>query len=181
VPDTDSPARGGVLSPQLTFPLPDRVTRDVKVHVKVQLPAREERLATQLTAVFRLNELSTITIPVGKIETLYEYMLEAAVALMHSQYASLQLLEADGDKGDVLRLLAHRGFHPRSALHWQRVYVEATTTCGVALRTRKRFTIPDIEQWEGIKGSLDEEAYRGSGIRSVQSTPLFPVPARCWE
>ena len=92
---------------------------------------------------------------------------------MHSQYASLQLLEADGDKGDVLRLLAHRGFHPRSALHWQRVYVEATTTCGVALRTRKRFTIPDIEPWEGIKGSLDEEAYRGSGIRSVQSTPLF--------
>ena len=133
----------------------------------------EERLATQLTAVFRLNELSTITIPVGKIETLYEYMLEAAAALMHSQYASLQLLEADGDKGDVLRLLAHRGFHPRSAVHWQRVYVEATTTCGVALRTRKRFTIPDIEQWEGIKGSLDEQAYRGSGIRSVQSTPLF--------
>jgi PAS domain S-box-containing protein len=77
----------------------------------------EERLATQLTAVFRLNELSTITIPAGKIETLYGYMLEAAVALMHSQYASLQLLEADGDKGGVLRLLAHRGFHPRSALH----------------------------------------------------------------
>ena len=133
----------------------------------------EERLATQLTAVFRLNELSTITIPVGKIEALYEYMLEAAVAIMHSQYASLQLLEADGDNGDVLRLIAHRGFNSRSALHWRRVYVEATTTCGVALRTRKRFIIPDIERWEGIRGSLDEKAYRGSGIRSVQSTPLF--------
>ncbi len=134
----------------------------------------EEKLATQLTAVFRLNELSTITIPVGKIETLYEYMLDAAIGIMHSQCASLQLLEPDAaDTVGVLRLLAHRGFHPQSAQHWRRVSVGATTTCGVALRVRKRFSVIDVERWDEIKGTADYEAYRRSGIRAVQSTPLF--------
>ncbi len=134
----------------------------------------EEKLAAQLTAVFRLNELSTITIPVGKIETLYEYMLDAAIGIMHSQCASLQLLEPDAeDAVGALRLLAHRGFHPQSAQHWSRVAVGATTTCGVALRVRKRFSVIDIERWDEIKGTADYEAYRRSGIRAVQSTPLF--------
>ncbi len=134
----------------------------------------EERLSAQLSAVFRLNELSTLTVPVGKREVLYEHILDAAVAIMHSHCASMQLVETDAaDTGKALRLLAHRGFHPRSALHWQRVYVEATTTCGVAFRIRKRFSIPDIEQWREIRGSLDYAEYRRSGIRAIQSTPLF--------
>ncbi len=155
--------------------------RDVSHERKLESALRdtEERLATQLTAVFRLNELSTITIPVGKLETLYEYMLDAAAAIMHSEYASLQLLERDdADNEMALRLLAHRGFHAESALHWQQVHVSTTTTCGVAFRIRKRFTIPDIEQWEGIKGTPDYEEYRRSGIRAVQTTPLLSRTGR---
>ena len=133
----------------------------------------EERLATQLTAVFRLNDLSTRTVPVGDVQTLYEHMLDAAIAVMHSECASLQRLEPDGDGGQVLRLIAHRGFHAASALHWQRVAVGGSTTCGVAFRVRRRFIIVDIEQWHAIKGSADYEEFRRCGIRAVQSTPLF--------
>lgn len=123
--------------------------RDVSHERKLESALRdtEERLAAQLTAVFRLNELSKITIPVGKIETLYEYMLDAATALMHSEFASLQLLESDDSGNEVaLRLLAHRGFHDESARHWQLVYPGTWSTCGVAFRIRKRFAISDIEQ-----------------------------------
>ena len=51
--------------------------------------------------------------------------------------------------------------------------MEATTTCGVALRVRQRFCIADVEQWHEIKGSADHAEYRRSGIRAVQSTPLI--------
>lgn len=142
-------------------------------HLESALRDTEERLATQLTAVFRLNDLSARTVPVGDIRTLYEHMLDAAIAVMHSECASLQRLEPDGDGGQVLRLLAHRGFHAASALHWQCVSVGGTTTCGVAFRVRKRFIIVDIEQWHAIRDSADYEAFRRSGIRAVQSTPLF--------
>lgn len=155
--------------------------RDISHERKLESALRdtEERLATQLTAVFRLNELSKITIPVGKIETLYEYMLDAATALMHSDFASLQLLERDDADNEVaLRLLAHRGFHAESALHWQQVYAGTWSTCGVAFRIRKRFAIPDIEQWDAIKSTDDYAAYRRSGIRAVQTTPLLSRTGR---
>ncbi len=155
--------------------------RDVSHERKLESALRdtEERLAAQLTAVFRLNELSKITIPVGKIETLYEYMLDAATTLMHSEFASLQLLERDDADNEVaLRLLAHRGFHPESALHWQLVHAGTWSTCGVAFRIRRRFSIPDIEQWEAIKSSPDYAAYCRSGIRAVQTTPLLSRTGR---
>jgi GAF domain-containing protein len=51
--------------------------------------------------------------------------------------------------------------------------MDATTTCGVALRVRQRFCIADIEQWHEIKGSSDYAEFVRCGIRAVQSTPLI--------
>jgi GAF domain-containing protein len=133
----------------------------------------EERLAAELSAAFRLHKLSTLSLAGSRLQTLCDYMLEAATAIMHSHCASMQVAEPGDGQTTVLRLLAHRGFHSQSAQHWHYVHMDATTTCGVALRVRQRFCIADIEQWHEIKGSADYAEYHRSAIRAIQSTPLI--------
>ena len=88
---------------------------------------------------------------------------------MASDAASVQMLAADHTS---LRLLAWRNFHPDSAAFWQRVEVGAGSTCSKALRDNERVVVADIEACEFMAGTQDQQEYRRSGIRAVQSTPL---------
>jgi len=137
------------------------------------LSAREEQLAIELNAVLRLHELSTHFINGQGIEALFEHVLDAAVALMHSDFASMQVAELNRENVLVLRLLASRGFHPESARHWQIVGMDDQASCGAALRNGERVCIRDTEAWKALSGTADLVAYRRSGIRAVQSTPLI--------
>jgi hypothetical protein len=103
------------------------------------------------------------------LATLHERMLDAAVRLSGSDFASLQLLDADGDE---LLLIAHRGFPPDAAAFWDRVGVESGTTCGKALERHQRVVVSDIEAAPFIRDTIDFRVYRDAGIRAVQTTPL---------
>ncbi|PLZ88580.1 hypothetical protein CEN44_14995, partial [Fischerella muscicola CCMEE 5323] len=48
----------------------------------------------------------------------------------------------------------------------------------MALNTGERAIIPDVETWEFLTGSRDLDAFRLSGIRSVQTTPLISRSGR---
>ena len=100
-------------------------------------------------------------------DSLYQQILDAATAIMHSGFASIQTVE-EGN----LRLLAWRGFHPDSGRFWQLVHNDSVTSCGKALHTGERCIIADTEQAEVLAGTGDLVEYRRSGIRAVQSTPL---------
>jgi PAS domain S-box-containing protein len=99
---------------------------------------------------------------------LYAQILAAAIELMASDAASVQVLAAD----HTLRLLAWTNFHPDSAAFWQRVAVGAGSTCSRALRDNERVVVADIEACEFMAGTQDLQECRRSGIRAVQSTPL---------
>jgi signal transduction histidine kinase len=71
-----------------------------------------------------------------------------------------------------LRLLAWRNFHQDSAAFWERVEVGAGSTCSKALSDNERVVVADIEACEFMAGTADQQEYRRSGIRAVQSTPL---------
>jgi PAS domain S-box-containing protein len=71
-----------------------------------------------------------------------------------------------------LRLLAWKNFHADSAAFWQRVEVGAGSTCRKALHDNERVVVADIEACEFMAGTQDQQEYRRSGIRAVQSTPL---------
>ncbi len=77
-----------------------------------------------------------------------------------------------------LRLLAERGFHPESAAYWQWVRLDSGSTCGMALTAGCRVVVPDIETCDAMVGTGDLRAYRQSGIRAVQSTPLVARSGR---
>lgn len=100
---------------------------------------------------------------------LHQRMLDAAVRLMGSDFASLQLLDPQREE---LRLIAHRGFPADAAAFWDRVGAESGTTCGKALERRQRIIVSDVEEAPFIRGTIDLRVFRDAGIRAVQTTPL---------
>jgi len=129
----------------------------------------QRQLVSELAATRQLQTISTTLINASDPDALYEGILDAAVAIMRSDFASMQMLYPG--RGE-LRLLAYRGFNPAAAAFWEWVRPGSGSTCGAALATGARSTVPDIELSDFMAGSEDLETYRQTGIRAVQSTPL---------
>jgi GAF domain-containing protein len=117
-----------------------------------------------------LHEISTSLISENSnLDSLYNRILDAAVGVMSSDMASIQSLDPERNK---LQLLAWQGFDPQSAAFWEWVYLESASTCGLALFSGCRVVVPDVETCNFMAGTADLEEYRRSNIRAVQSTPL---------
>ena len=129
----------------------------------------EQQLARELARAKTLQSISTRLISESTPESLYAQILGAAMELMASDAASVQMLGADHAS---LKLLAWTNFHPDSAAFWQQVTVGAGSTCSKALRDHERVVVADIEACGFMAGTQDLQEYRRSGIRAVQSTPL---------
>lgn len=126
--------------------------------------------SADLHDVRRLQEISGELLLAGQASALYEKILQTASAIMHSDFASIQIL--DPRRGQ-LHLLGYKGFHPDSAKFWEWVEPKAGCVCAVALRTGKRVITPDVETCGFMAGTDDLKFYRRSKIRAVQSTPLL--------
>ncbi len=132
----------------------------------------EERLSAELAATQQLQETSTQLIGEDNVEALYEQILDAAVAIMRSQFASIQTLYREHGPGGELGLLAYRGFNPQAAQFWECVRSTSKSACGIALRTGQRVIIPDVQTSDLMAGSEDQAVCLQTGIRSIQTTPL---------
>ena len=148
-----------------------KIARDITRTKQAEAALRrsEQRLARELARAKTLQSISTRLISESTPESLYAQILDAAIELMASDAASVQMLAPDQTS---LRLLAWRNFHPDSAAFWQRVEVGAGSTCSKALRDNERVVVADIEACEFMAGTPDQLEYRRSGIRAIQSTPL---------
>ncbi|HEU5255046.1 MAG TPA: PAS domain S-box protein [Vicinamibacterales bacterium] len=142
-----------------------KILRDVteSKRARAALQDSERRLA-------RLQSISTRMISESAQESLFAQILDAAMELMSSDASSIQMLAPDGES---LTLFAWRNFHPDSVAFWHRVTADAASTCGVALRDNVRVVVSDVDLCEFMAGTPDLEEYRRSGIRAVQSTPLW--------
>jgi GAF domain-containing protein len=140
-----------------------------KRRVEDSLCMTQRQLEAELAAAEQLQKISTQLIHTSDVEMLYEKILDAAVAIMHSDFASMQMFYPE--RGE-LRLLAYRGFNAASAAFWEWVRPASASTCGIALATGRRSIVADVELSHFMAGSEDLQAYRQNGIRAVQSTPL---------
>lgn len=129
----------------------------------------EERLAGELSATQQLQMVSALLIEGGSSNTLNAKILDAAVAIMHADMASIQTLDEDQD---ALRLLDWRGFDPAFGQIFRLVRLDAETCCGGARRAGHRVVVPDVENCDFIVSPVALENHRKAGIRAVQSTPL---------
>ena len=148
-----------------------KILRDITESKRDRAALRESerRLASEVRAARTLQAISTRLISESSQESLFEQIVEAAMELMSSDAASLQMLAPDGQS---LTLIGWRNFHVDSAAFWRRVTAEARSTCGIALRDNARVMVADVEECELMAGTEDLVEYRRSGLRAVQSTPL---------
>jgi signal transduction histidine kinase/ActR/RegA family two-component response regulator len=130
----------------------------------------EERLATELAATKALQEISVKMIQEGDVKALYEQILDAAIAVMRSNMASIQIL----DEGqDALRMLAFRGFGPEFGKIFELNGPDTRTSCSVARLVGHRVIVSDVETCDFIAGTPALEDHRKTGVRAAQSTPLI--------
>jgi PAS domain S-box-containing protein len=147
------------------------IARDITKarHAAAALRRSEQRLKREVMQATTLQSISTRLISESTPATLYDQILGAAMELMASDAACLQMLVADDTS---LRLLAYKNFHPDCAPFWERVAAGAGSTCSKALSDNRRVVVADIEACEFIVGTQEQLEYRRAGVRGVQSTPL---------
>ncbi len=147
------------------------IARDITKAKQAEAALRhsEQRLAREVACAKTLRAISTRLVSDSRPESLYAQILTAAMELMASDFASVQMLSEDGTS---LRLLASTHFHPDSATFWEWVDAGAGSTCSKALSDNERVVVTDIETCAFMAGTRDLQEYRRSGIRAVQSTPL---------
>jgi len=140
---------------------------------------READLSAELEANQLLQAVATELIrDQGPTDRLYHKLTEAAAAILHSDFASMQMLYPERGHGGELRLLASRGFDPEAVKFWQWVRADSGCTCGEALRTRQRAIASDVETCTFMAGTPDRAAYLQAGMLAAQSTPLISGDGR---
>ncbi|MGH7833578.1 MAG: ATP-binding protein, partial [Candidatus Binatia bacterium] len=133
----------------------------------------EQKLAAELHATQRLQEISNELVPIEDTNILYEKILDTAMIIMSSHFASMQILYPERGRGGELRLIAHRGFTPQAAKVWEWVGPDSFTSCGEALRLGRRVIVPDLPAENRATTNDEVENYLEAGIRAAQSTPLY--------
>jgi len=135
-----------------------------------RLRETQAKLEAELTATQRLQQISTQLIHENNVDALYDHILDAAVAIMGSDMASMQLVD---ESQNALRMLAWRGFDPLFGKVFELNRPDTKTSCSVARRLGQRVVVSDVEACDFIAGTPALDDHRKTGIRAVQSTPLL--------
>jgi signal transduction histidine kinase/CheY-like chemotaxis protein len=132
----------------------------------------ERRLSIELADTQLLQHVSAQLIEGQGTGSLYETVVDAALWMMRSQCASLQVFYPDRGPRGELRIIASRGFDDAAKQRWEWVPADADTTCARALQTGARVITPDVARCDVMAGSPTQTALLDSGIRALQTTPL---------
>lgn len=156
------------------------VFRDITDRKRAADALREsrEQLAAELADMQRLQDLSLQLVGENSVQALYEQILDAAVAIMRSDYASIQMVDPELGPVGGLRLLGHRGFTPFAASFWSTVRLAQENVCAVAVSRGQRTIVRDVETCEFLVGTEDLKVFLQTGIRAVQFTPLLSRSGR---
>ena len=138
-----------------------------------QSDTRTEQLEAELEDARLLHRLSIELIQEDGITGLYKKIVEAAVAIMRSQYASMQMLYPTAGSVGKLRLLASSGFSAEAEKFWEWVTRDTGSSCGAALRAQGRVVIPNFATCEFMQDMPTLPLFLDSGIYAAQSTPLY--------
>jgi len=133
------------------------------------------QLEVELSDTKLLQSLSATLIEENNVELLYGKILDAAVAIMRSDMASMQAVD---EKENALRLLGWRGFPADFGEVFKFVRTDTGTSCARARNLSQRVIVPDVEKCDFILCSPDLAGHRQAGIRAVQSTPLLTRSGR---
>ena len=132
----------------------------------------ERQLSIELADTKLLQHLSAQLIEEQGSATLYETLVDAALWIMRSHYASMQVLHPDRGPGGALRLIAARGLDEAAKQRFEWVSADDATTCARALQTSARVITPDVARCDFMAGTASQAALLETGIQASQTTPL---------
>lgn len=132
----------------------------------------QNQLQAELADTRLLQATSAELIGQG-VETLYEKIIDAVVAIMRSDFACMRMANGDGETTVDLKVLAYRGFSASGMNQWDCVRVDSTALYREVIRTGSRVIIPDVDQSDLLSGTPDIAICQMAGIRAVQTTPLI--------
>jgi PAS domain S-box-containing protein len=128
-----------------------------------------EHSAADLKAMRRLNEIGTLCAKEGNdINGCLRDVLKVAIEISGADKGNVQLLDRESG---VLKLSAQSGFEEPFVEFFESVNGD-DTACGVALRTRQRVIVEDINNSEIYAGRQSQDALREADVLAVQSLPL---------
>jgi PAS domain S-box-containing protein len=134
----------------------------------------EEAMAADLRDTTLLRDLALRLVPDGDIQTLYQEIMAAAIALTRADAGTVQILD---DESRELVLLASHGFADEMRQRFRRVDANSNTPCGVALaRNERTFMDFDVPEAADPQGSM--RMHVEAGYLSGQSTPLVSRSGR---
>lgn len=141
--------------------------------IEESLRQSEARLAMELADTRLLQRISSHLIHEEHVDALYTKITEAALTIMQSDFASLQMYYPERGEGGELRLLASSGLTQEGKDFWAWVGGKSGTTCAVAMKTGTRYMSADMTNCEFVVGTPDHEMFAQAGVLAAQSTPLF--------
>src|SRR5215467_8563050 len=143
-------------------------TRGLEVASQPLSPT-QRMLATELEA---LQQVATQLITARGMKALYDQTLDAALTILHADFASIQMVYPEPGTKGKLKLLGHRGLNAEAAERWAWVDQDSRNTCGEALRTGRRVVVPDIRQCDFMAERGDLKPFLDAGIHAAQTLPL---------
>jgi PAS domain S-box-containing protein len=145
-----------------------KIMRDISERKRAEEALRdsERRLAMELTAVTRMQQVSTRLVQADDFPALLTEILEAAIEITGADMGNIQLLE-----GGVLKIVSQRGFDA-PFLDFFNVVRESEGTCGTAMQRGARVIVEDITTSPVFAGTKALDVLLAARVRAVQSTPL---------
>jgi PAS domain S-box-containing protein len=125
-------------------------------------------LSSQLDAMNRLHDISTLFIKKDNWSQVLTKIVETAIAISGSDFGNIQLLD---DNSSRLHIVAHYGFPKWWLDFWNEVH-KGEGVCGTALETGERVIVEDVEQSPIFIGTAALDIQLKAGVHAVQSTPI---------
>jgi PAS domain S-box-containing protein len=144
-----------------------KIARDITERKRTEraIQSLNEQLKHDLTAMTRLQKLSTRLVEAHDVTTVLQEILSAALEITEADKGNIQLLQ-DG----VLRISAQQGFDQPFLDFFNEVH-DGHAACGAALRTGGRIVIDNVAESE-VYDSAARKAMLDAQVFAVQSTPL---------
>jgi PAS domain S-box-containing protein len=126
----------------------------------------ERRLSADLSAMTRMQRVSSRLLQSTDISSLLQEILDAAIDITGAEKGNVQL-----DEAGTLRMAAQRGFSAPFLQYFDGI--REGLACGTAAQRRERVIVEDIEKSQLFAGTQALGMLLGSNVRAVQSTPLI--------
>ena len=128
-----------------------------------------DKLGVETRDISILHKLSKRYLGDSDLFSIFQEMVEAAIAITRADKGNIQILDPSTGK---LKIAAQKEFSSQFLKFFELVDTEEAATCGTAMKQMERVIVEDITRSPIFLGSNALNILLDEGLRAVQSTPM---------